>query len=176
MTPRLDLDFHRPPRAPRRAGWLLLAIATAFAADVGWSWLHGKDELAMAERQLAARPARAANGNLVRVALQPPSTEEMALARETIRRIAMPWEDLFASLEFAQSERVALLAVEPDPERGTVVLTGEARDYLAALTYVATLANAKGMSRVHLSRHETKANDPQRRIAFTVSAQWRSPR
>lgn len=173
---RLELDFHRPRPQSTRAGWVLLAVALAFAAEVGWSYIRGKEEVAAAERRIAVRLQSPVSETLMRVALRPANPEELASARETIRRLAMPWEKLFAALEFAQSERIALLSVEPDPERGTVILAGEARDYLAALSYVATLSGVKGISRVHLVRHEMKPNDPRRGVVFTVSAQWGSPR
>jgi len=168
---RLDLDFHRTASGASRAAWLLLAVALALSADVGWSHWKARQELAELESRLARTHGQPANG-MLRVALRPAAPEEMQFARETIARLALPWDRLFAALEFAQSERVALLGVEPDAERGTVIVTGEARDYLSAISYAGTLSNAKGLSRVHLVRHEAKPSDPRRAVLFTISAQW----
>lgn len=168
---RLELDFHRVSGGTSRAAWLLLAVAIALVADVGWSHWRARKDLAELEARMARTNGAGANG-MMRVALRPAPPEEMQFARETIARLAMPWDRLFAALEFAQSDRVSLLSVEPDAERGTVIVTGEAKDYLAALSYVGTLSNAKGLSRVHLVRHETKPSDPRRSVLFTISAQW----
>ena len=168
---RLELDFHQAPGRTSRGAWLLLAVALGFALDVGWSHWRAHEELQGLEARLARDRGSRADG-MVRVNYRPATPEEMVFARETIARLAMPWDGLFAALEFAQSDRVSLFTVEPDPERGTVILTGEAKDYLSALSYVGTLSNAKGLSRVHLVRHESKPSDPRRAILFTISAQW----
>jgi len=168
---RLELDFNRAPSRTSGGAWLLLAVAIGFALDVGWSHWRAREELRELEARLSRDRGSRADG-MLRVNHRPATPEEMVFARETIARLAMPWEGLFTALEFAQSSRVSLLTVEPDAERGTVILTGEAKDYLAALSYVGSLSNAKGLSRVHLVRHESKPSDPRRSVLFTVSAQW----
>lgn len=169
---RLDLDFQRGTAGGRRAGWILLVVAAAFAADVARSWHEAHGKLQQVQQQLASRPEPGAARRIA--GLPPPSAsaEELAAAQKVLKRMTVPWDGFFASLEHAHSDRVSLLAVEPDAESRSVTITGEARDYLAALSYVATLAEAKGFSRVHLVRHEARAGTPGRSVAFTVSAQW----
>ena len=105
---------------------------------------------------------------------QPSATaEELKTARDTARRIALPWNSLFHALETAKSDSVALLAIEPDAESRTVVLAAEAKDYSAVLAYVAALSQQKEMDRVHLSHHEVKTGSSPRPITFTVSASWK---
>ena len=82
----------------------------------------------------------------------------------------MPWGNLFGALEAASSDQVALLGIEPDPKAGKVLISGDSKDYLAALTYVLNLAAPTALSGVQLVRHEIKPNDPQRPVAFAVSA------
>ena len=162
----LRIDFCRSPCAPRWVAPLLLAVALAFAGDVGLSFVKTKQNYLKNETALAKldprsyKPARRA------------SPEEIALARETVQRLAMPWEKLFGALESAADEHVALLAIEPDPRAGTVLITGDSKDYLAALTYVLNLSRAEALSHVQLARHEVKSNDPQKPVAFSVSAAW----
>ena len=69
------------------------------------------------------------------------------------------------------SDRVALLGIEPDPKAGTVVISGDSKDYLAALSYVLNLSRAQALDRVHV-RHELKKDDPQAPVRFAVSAAW----
>lgn len=162
---RLDVDF-RGQRAPSPwAGRVLLVLATAFALDVGLSYREVKAALDSQEAQLAASQPRAAPQRKV-------SAEEVALVRDTVERLGMPWERLFGALESAASEQVALLGIEPDPKAGTVLISGDSRDYLAALTYVLNLSRAEALTRVQLVRHEAKANDPNGAVNFTVSAAW----
>lgn len=167
--PPLQLDFLRR-RRPLWAGLVLLAAGLAFAGDVALSYRHLRAEAGQLERRLAAAPTAPASP-----AGRAPDAAEVTFARETVRRLSTPWETLFAALEGAHSDHVVLLSIEPDAEAGTVGITGEARDYLAALTYVANLAEQGTLQRVHLARHETMRAGPHR-IAFTVSAAWREGR
>ncbi len=173
---RLELDFLRETRPGAWAGWVLFAVAIAFAADLGVSYVALTREIARKEARLAALGEYRGTENIVKAVARPVSAEELAFARETIQRLSMPWDNLFAALESAQTEGVALLAIEPDAEAGTVMLTGEAKDYLRALSYVGTLENEKTLKRVHLVRHEAKREGRERPVAFTISAAWRERR
>ena len=162
---KLRLDFRRDSATPRWVAPALLAIALAFAGDVGFSFaqnlkLEKKNEAALAKLDPRSfKPARNA------------SAEELAAARETVQRLSTPWDKLFGALESAADEQVALLAIQPDPRAGTVVISGDSKDYLAALTYVLNLSRAGALSHVQLARHEVK-KDPQKTVAFSVSAEW----
>jgi Tfp pilus assembly protein PilN len=166
MMQELQIDFRRYRRSSPWAGRVLLALALAFAADVGVSY----QQLRHAIAENGARLAQA-QGKPVASA-QKVAPEELALARETVQRIAMPWSNLFGALEEAASADVALLAIEPDPKAGTVLITGDSKDYLAALTYVLNLSRTEALSKVQLVRHEMKQNDPQKPVGFAVSASW----
>ncbi len=52
------------------------------------------------------------------------------------------------------------------------MISGDSKDYLAALSYVLNLSRTEALDRVQLVRHEVKANDPQAPVAFAVSAGW----
>lgn len=169
--PGLELDFLRRGRRPGWAAWTLLVVAIAFAADLGWSWHSLRMEIRRKEAQVARSPQ--ARSELLRVSARQPRDGELAAARATLRRLSVPWDALFAALEAAQSDRAWLLSVEPDVQNSTLTLTGEARDYLAALSYVANLEQQKILTKVHLTKHETRQNDPQRPLAFVISASWR---
>lgn len=178
---RLELDYLRSGRRPGWAAWTLLAVALAFALDLGRSWVALKDDIARKDARLAMQAAQARPGELLRVSMpktapRPVREGELAAARDTLQRLSVPWDALFGALEAAQTERASLLSIEPDAVSGTVALTGEAKDYLALLSYVANLEQQKALSRVHLARHETRQNEPQRPLAFTISASWRERR
>jgi hypothetical protein len=161
----LELDFRARRRPPRWVAPLLLAVAVAFAGDVVYSFARERsklshNEIALARLEPHGHPAKAA------------PADEVAAARETVQRLSTPWAKLFAALESAASEKVALLSIEPDPKAGTVVISGDSKDYLAALTYVLNLSRADALSRVQLAHHEVKSHDPQHPVAFSVSAAW----
>ena len=161
---RIELDFVRRRPASRWAGRVLLAVAIGIAGEMGYSYLQLARSVKSDEATLArAQPRKAVN---------PVSPEEVSAARETVDRLGLPWTKLFAALEAAANEQVALLAIEPDTKSGTVTISGDSKDYLAALTYVLNLSRADTLSRVQLVRHEVKQNDPQRPVSFSISAAW----
>jgi hypothetical protein len=162
---KLDIDFRRPARGSPWAGRVLMAVAAAVALDAGLGYRDARlvidrNQAALAKAQPAATAPRA-------------SKEEVAAARETVERLAMPWDGLFGALESAASDQIALLAVEPDAKAGKVLISGEGKDYLAALTYVLNLSRAEALTGVQLVRHQLKPDDPQRPVAFSVSATWK---
>lgn len=164
MMQRLDLDFCR-----RRGGspWLgrsLLAIGAAVCLDAGLTYLElarafKANQAALAGRAPAARMAKA-------------SPQEVAAVRETVQRLALPWDELFRALESAANDKVALAAIEPNAAKGTVTISGDGKDYLAALSYVSNLSQSEGLDRVELVRHERKNADPNSPVSFAVSAAW----
>ena len=167
---RIDLDFAARGRRSPWAGAVLFAVALAVAGDAAWSYVHARRQLAQAEVLLArAQPRQAA-----RAARATP--EEIAAARDTVQRLALPWPGLFGALESAASDDVALLAIEPDPRSGKVTISGDSKDYLAALTYVLNLSRSAALSGVELVRHEVKQNDPRHPVTFSVSAAWKEAR
>jgi len=158
---------------PRRhfAAYVLAAVALGYALDVGLRHVRLKTELKELETQVAARTAVSGERRGIGTP-QPVSAEEYESARDTAKRLTTPWVRLFGALEAAQTDRVALLSVTPDAERRTVSILGEARDYLAALSYVANLGEQKSLRSVRLSRHEIRPGSAKS-VAFTVSAAWK---
>lgn len=164
MMKRLHLDFRGAQRSPPWLGRVLLAAALAICVDAGLAYRELKRVLDSNESRLAQRAP-------TRPARKVPA-EEVAAVRETVRRLALPWDELFLALESAASDSVALAAIEPDTAKGTVTISGDGKDYLAALSYVSNLSRTEHLGRVELVRHERKAEDPNGPVTFAVSATW----
>lgn len=162
---RLDIDFSGRRRRSPWPGAVLMALAAALCLDTAMSYRETRDLAHASETRLAqARPRSAAAPKVAQ--------EEAALVRETLDRLATPWDRLFGALEAAASEQVALLGIEPDTKAGTVTISGDSKDYLAVLSYVLNLSQSGTLNRVQLVSHEVKANDPQKPVSFAVSAGW----
>jgi Tfp pilus assembly protein PilN len=173
---RLELDHLRKTPRPARISWVLLAIALAFAADVGSSYVKTRAEIEARTAKLArlsGGPTREVSASTSAGLL---SKEEFSAAQDTILRLSMPWDNVFRALEAARSDDVALLSIEPDAGSGSLSITGEARSYPAALTYVAWLSHEKTLKNVRLARHEIDRNDARQRVSFTISADWKEVR
>jgi len=162
---RIELDFVRRRPASRWAGRVLLAVAVGVAGEMAYTFVQLQSAVRANEAVVARAQPRKST---------PPAApaEEVAAAKETVDRLALPWTRLFAALEGAASDQVALLAIEPDTKSGTVTISGDSKDYLAALTYVLNLSRSDALSKVELVRHEVKQNDPQKPVSFSIQAAW----
>jgi len=161
---RIEVDFCRTRRASPWLGRALLAIAAVVCLDAAFTYQGLHQSLKENGARLAKRSSA---GPVARV-----SPQEVAAVRETVERLALPWHELFTALESAASDKVALAAIEPDTAKGTVTISGDSKDYLAALSYVFNLGRSDSLDRVQLVRHEQKANDPNGAVSFAVSAAW----
>ena len=160
---RLELDFCRTRRSSPWIGRVLLALAACVAFDAGLSYHSARKTLGENQARLAKRTPGGAAAKA--------TPQEVAAVRETVQRLSLPWDELFTALESAASDQVALASIEPDPRAGTVTISGDGKDYLAALSYVLNLSRTEGLERVQLVRHEQK-NEGNGAVNFAVSAAW----
>ena len=161
---KLNLNFSAKGQGSPWLGRLVLAAGAAVCLDAGLSYKSLHDALKQNEARFATRgPA----GPTVKV-----SPQEVAVVRETVQRLGLPWHELFAALEAAATQSVVLASIEPDTAKGTITISGDGKDYLAALSYVSNLSRSEGLERVELVRHERKNPDPNGPVSFAVSAAW----
>src|SRR5438105_378140 len=119
----LQLDY-QGRRGPRLAACVLAVFAAGFAADAAMHFQALERDIAVKETRLASR------NRVPKHEIRPLrefNADEYTFARDTVRRLAMPWDSLFRALEASQTDRVALLAVEPDVENRAVTVSGEAK-------------------------------------------------
>jgi hypothetical protein len=169
----LDLDYCYARRASAIAS-LLLAIAVGMACYTAVRYRTLAQDVALKQERLSRLSGVARDSRLIRTRATP---EEYAFARQTAWRLSLPWDRLFAALEAASNNQIALLAIEPDLDAHSITVSGEAKDYLAALSYVADLSEQRSaFAKVYLQRHELRKSGTERAVAFTVSAAWSEPR
>ena len=169
---RLQLDFQRAVDVPRRmAGWLLLLAGLALLAEMGISYdklqrdrevIHGEIRTSKLRMDMPHESA----------VVRKFSDEDFEKARQIIGRLSTPWDEFFSGLESVSNENAAILSIEPDMQTGLLRIEGEAKDYASVLTLVAQLRTTKPFSKVFLLRHETKRDDPQHPVGFTLSLRW----
>jgi Tfp pilus assembly protein PilN len=170
----LDLDFRREDRHGRWAGIALLAAGLAGAIAVGAQYSELAGELAQAEASVrqsgaAARRQTAAikpSGDLQKVAV------EMKRAGEVAFALKLPWNDLFASVEAANTPNVALLSIESDTGKRQVKISGEAKDLESVLDYLRFLVAQPKLANVYLQSHQLQQQDPQHPVRFVIGSDW----
>jgi hypothetical protein len=162
---RIDLDYGK---RRRRLGPALLGVGVAAAVVTAAAWVDVAQDALAWERAAAAAERKAAPT----AAVDPALARQLQEAGEVIRRLSLPWDQLFRGMEQAASERVALLGIEPDPARREVRLNGEAQAYAEVLRYMSRLEAGTVLTHPRLLNHEMRDEGGQRPVAFAMTARW----
>lgn len=171
----ISVDFLSKPGAPSATGVAFL-LAGALAAAMSVSWyvsVSGEVEQLETTAGEMKRMSRRAPGHMTE---SPRDAREMQqevrIANQVVQQMTLPWDRLFKELEASASKEVALLAVQPDVASRQVRISGEARTFKAMLDYSRRLEQTDMLGEVVLIGHEVKSQDPQRPVAFSLSAGW----
>jgi Tfp pilus assembly protein PilN len=170
----LGLDFVARRRVAGAGGWLLLLAGVAFALAATLDWQDAREETARWEDK-AAQSAHAAQragrgGATVGDEVLRPQIDAAAKA---VSRLAIPWGELYRCLEENADQNVSLLAVLPNPDKGELRLTGEARDFAALRGYLQRLGESGVLTDVRLLSHDLRESDAQKPVLFSLVAVWR---
>lgn len=101
--------------------------------------------------------------------------QEIKQVNDVLQQLGLPWEQLFGSLEMANSKEVALLSFQPGVSGQTVHLTGEARNLAALVAYVQALELESALKDVHLASYKTRQDHPHHPLVFSITATWHKP-
>lgn len=174
----LGLDFVARHQRTSRLGWWLLAAGALLvtAGMLAWQsanvettrWKEKAEHWRSQAKRGGQSGSQVADGDAG--ALRP----QVEAAAKAITLLAMPWGELYGSLERTVDETITLLAVLPSPEKGEVRLSGEAKDFAALRGYLKRLNETGTLADVRLLRQEVKQNDPQLPIVFSIAAVWRN--
>lgn len=164
------LDYQRGSRFPL-GGTVLLVLALAgllllggYYRGIGVKAATLEMRLEKSEGPLQRRQAAAQTGKNLE--------QEMKSANDVLRQLTLPWDKLFDSVEAASGGDVALLAMEPDFGKRTVKISGEARNLVAMLNYVAQLEAQGTFGAVYLQSHQVQQSTPEKPVQFTAIAAW----
>ena len=171
----LSIDFARRTPAPP---WWAQLLFLAACSVCGWElWRLGILQAGLAE----TRRVTAEQKDLLALRVPPapaaprfelPATRVAAVNR-AVRRLNLPWNNLFEALEATLPETVALLTLEPDADKRMLKVGAEARDSAAMLAFVDRMAARSEFSAVHLVKHEISEQDANRPFRFAVEAYWK---
>jgi hypothetical protein len=175
----LQLDYQR---VHRPVPWLGLAILVAALAGLAALaayhqsltrqlrfWQDQADGIARqsAQRAPASRPhsEQAARAQLL----------EVRSANQVVLALDVPWNALFKAVETAGGKGIALLSLEPDTQKGTIKISGEAKDLDVLLEYVKRLSASDVFSGVFLQTHQVQRDVPEKPLRFALLAHWKGP-
>jgi len=170
---RMRLDFAATDSAASWSGILALVAGVAAAGFIVADYQQLLARAARLEAELGrlAAPRRAADG-AARDARK--HGEAVVRGNEVAHELARRWDLVFLALESARARDVALLAIEPDPRKGVLRLTAEAKGKSAMLDYVDRLQVAQPLQRVVLEQHEVQSQVAEKPVRFVVTEAWSS--
>jgi hypothetical protein len=167
----LLLDFKARRRHGGIAGAFVLSLGVAGAVYAGMQFHASNQTLSGLELRLDAMESRHGAG-LGAVAAG--AAEEAA---PLVTELGAPWSLLLQELETASQDiggSVAVLAVEPDRQKGRVRIVAEAHDLPAALAYIERLQKSQALRFPMLDSHEVRTEDRDQPVRFQLSAEWRN--
>ncbi len=170
--PDLAPDFL--PRRPGVLPFVLCIAAATLLADAAMDEADARnraDELKRTATQAGKRLDRLAGRQREQRAEDLLSADEARAVHQADAALSVAWERLFAAVDNATGEDVALLALRPNLSGHAVQISGEARDMAAALAFVESLRRAP-LQRVVLLSHNVRNNEPGRPVYFEISAEW----
>jgi hypothetical protein len=174
-VPAIGLDFVRPRgRAARLAPVVLLigALIALFVAEehrLASAQVQAGQERLDELQRMSRRAMPAIEG---RQTDTPEMREQIKRANAVLAQMNVPWGDLFAAVESAQNESVAVLSVQPDPREQVIALGGVARNLDAVLGYMSRLEGTQRLVDVVLASHEIKVKEPGQPVEFALTARW----
>lgn len=171
----LNLEFRHKPSWALRLGWIALAVIVPVLGVLGWHSWQTMGEIEARQAELESLHARLSPPRIDRNTAEGQRLgTEMKAADDVLRQLGQPWGGLFSAVAEAAVDQVALLGIDPDPEKGEVRLTGEARRYEDVLEYSRRLEGTAPLDGVHLQSHQVQAQDRERPVRFTLDARWRN--
>jgi hypothetical protein len=169
-----DLIATSRPRVWVR-GILLIVGLCAIAGVLGYERTVLNPELE-AQRQLVSDQRNKMGSKPTSSAMRP---EELAKAWRNAQNAAtelnLPWSRFFASLgQSSMAGEVALISIEPDTQKGQVLVVAEARNFEGMLNFVSALQLSDEFSEVALQSHLINRAVPEQPIRFRLSTKWRT--
>jgi hypothetical protein len=159
------------PRVPGLAALLLLGALGCLAA-VAWKCWETRQQVRSVQNAVVALhlQKRQATRQAPSSGKQVLNVQQRREWNQITRQLNTPWPAILDALESTTPEAVALVAIEPDPQQGSVRLQVEAKTLDTLLGYTEMLKAAAPFQEVVLIKHETNEQDATRPMRLSLDA------
>lgn len=173
MREALKLDYQSDGRN-FWAGMIVLAVGLTGMMFMAGLYQEGSRKVAQQEA-LAASVQNASTPGMKVLPVEKNSEQavlEIKQANAVILELNLPWKELFEAFESSQQKDIAVLAIEPDAQKGLVRISGEAKSLDSLPAYIAYLQKIPLFQDVALLSHQIQDQDPQKPVRFMLQATW----
>jgi len=174
------IEFGVGPRKPAAASVAALLVGAVALGSVLWLYSDTRMErdTLLATQKVASNittetdvgeARHGAHGGTLSDAKKRARVLEASHAATVLADLAVPWAQLFDALEGAVGQGVVLTGLQSEAEGQRVRISGEARRFEDISGYARQLEQSRSLANVVLLSHEAR----ERRVAFTLQADWR---
>jgi Tfp pilus assembly protein PilN len=175
---KMRIDFAAPGwrRALYRAHPAALAgcaLGLALCAGAAaYGYQMAQQQRARAEQLGEQKQRQGQQGGAALAAkVQMPEAQSKAI-NAAVLQLNLPWRDMQEAVGEATPASIALLALEPDPNKQVLKISAEAKNPDDMIAYIEQLKQQEFFVSAALVRHEINDLDPNRPVRFQVEAQW----
>ncbi len=171
----LRLDYQHNPPFPW-AGAVMLAMVVVVLMLTGTYYLKLSGQTAGLEAKVKQFQNREVPSGSTGRSTELGAVElaqEVSNANDVLRKLSVPWENLFQAVEASGGNKVTLLAMEPDIEKRQVKIIGETRNFKALMNYITQLEEQDMFGSVYLQSHHVRQQEPEKPVHFSLLATWR---
>lgn len=173
----LRLDYQHANKPTPWLGLGVLISALAVLAVMGGHYQTLNQRIAFWEKKVDRIERQSSHRVLATASLTEQAARaqvrEVKQANQLLSQLSLPWNALFKAVETSGGENIALLSMEPDMQKGTVKISGEAKDLDALLDYAKQLSTREMFGSVFLQNHQVHEADPEKPLRFSLLAYWK---
>lgn len=164
---QIEIAFLSRRRYPGHLNFITFLAALAIFAATGWSVYDRY--LAIQDLQNTISSFRTPSEKRT----QSISAKQVSEINMAIMQLNLPWAEFLSAIEQNLSGNVALLGIEPNAEKQTVRIEGEAKTAEDMIDFVEQLGQDRFFQTASLLRHQINDSDRNRPYRFTMEAAWR---
>lgn len=170
----LELDYQRKPSKLTKAGAIICVIAVVVLLLTMYQYMQVSNESQQLENRVRQFESKViSRGTGVSVSRDTRSlVAEVKQANHVLKMLGLRWDSIFGAVSAAHREGVSLLSFAPEPDKGTVKISAETKNFAIMLDYVQRLEDQPALEAVYLQSHHMVNDHPQKPVRFVVTADW----
>lgn len=169
----LKLDF----LSDGHSAWVgIVTLVVGLAGALFTVWSYHEESQKISQQEILIASIRRERSSILDTQPIEKDSEQIAVetnqAKAIILELNLPWRELFEAIESYQKNDVAVLAIEPDAQKGLVRVNAEAKSLDNMITYLAYLQKLPLFRNIELVNHQIQEQDPQQPVRFMLQATW----